>query len=165
MKQKMTKDIIPQDFSLGLACVDAIPVIFFGLTFCTIGLRTNPFLFIGALICLISGALKVLWKVIVVLQKKNIWPLFLQMRIAMPLGFLIMMIGFILQIPQIDFAVLLKALLTLPAAIFFFLGILGMIGMCVFASILDSSDAKSNWIEQLTNGIAQICFFICALIL
>lgn len=36
---------------------------------------------------------------------------------------------------------------------------LGMILMCIFAFRLDSSDPRSNWIEQITNAIAQICIF------
>ena len=44
-------------------------------------------LLIGGVICFAAGMLKVLWKFIVVLQKKNVWPLFVQMRIGMPVGF------------------------------------------------------------------------------
>jgi len=35
-----------------------------------------------------------------------------------------------------------------------------MIMMIVFAVKLDRSNVKSNWIEQITNGIAQGCFFV-----
>ena len=39
-------------------------------------------------------------------------------------------------------------------------GLLGMVLMTVFAFILDSADPRANWIEQLTNGVAQAAFFM-----
>lgn len=87
----MTKDIVPEGFTMGLVLVDALPVIFFAGSMFLIGQRFSSALFmLGALFCLVGGAGKVLWKTIVVLKKKNIWPLFVQMRILMPLGFLLM---------------------------------------------------------------------------
>ena len=84
-KPKITKDTLPEDFTLLLALTDSLPVIFFGACMLLIGRRFSSLLFMaGALLCLIGGAGKVLWKIIVVLQKKNVWPLFIQMRILMP---------------------------------------------------------------------------------
>ena len=94
-------------------------------------------------------------KIIVVLKKKNIWWMFMQMRTLMPVGMLMMLAGGIMCRGNVDF----KAFFLFPAAAFFILGALGMVMMTVFAFVLDSSDLKSNWIEQLTNGFAQICFF------
>ena len=37
----------------------------------------------GALICLLSGVVKVLWKLIAAVFRRNIWPMFVQMRIFM----------------------------------------------------------------------------------
>ena len=37
--------------------------------------------------------------------------------------------------------------------------IFGMVLMGVFAAKLDSADVRSNWIEQLTNTIAQASIF------
>ena len=65
-KQKMTKDIVPENFTISMALVDAIPVIFFGLSMIAISKIFGSVLFlIGAIIVFLSGALKVLWKVIV----------------------------------------------------------------------------------------------------
>lgn len=30
---------------------------------------------------------------------------------------------------------------------------------------LDSSDARANWVEQLTNAAAQLCFFVGLLLM
>lgn len=160
-KHKMTKDIVPEDFTLSLAIVDAIPVIFFGMSMVLLGSRFSGALFIiGALISLFAGAAKVLWKIIVVLKKKNIWFLFLQMRIAMPVGFLMMVISLILNRERLDFNLIWGAIISFPAVVFLAIGLVGMVLMGVFGAVLDGSNVKSNWIEQITNGIAQICIFI-----
>lgn len=160
-KNKMTRDTIPENFTLELAMVDAIPVLFFGGSMVLAGILFRSILFlIGACLCLFAGAAKVLWKVIVVLRHKNIWWLFLQMRILMPVGMLMMLAGGIFASTQTDLHSLLDRALRMPAVLFFIAGILGMCLMTFFAFRLDSSDVKSNWIEQITNGVAQIAFFI-----
>lgn len=158
--KKMTKDTVPEDFTRGLVVVDAIPVILFGMNCILIGrlLDSVPFIF-GAVLALVSGALKVLWKLIVVIKRRNIWPLFLQMRIAMPIGFAVMLLGFVLVL------VFRREILTgihfgIPSLICFGIGLLGMILMGVFAAKLDSSDKKSNWIEQITNAVSQAAILI-----
>ena len=93
----MTKDTIPQDFSLGLALFDALPVILFGMgTWLLWKMTGNVIVLAGAVICFLSGMLKVLWKIIVVIRRKNVWPLFIQMRIGMPAGFVLLILGMIL---------------------------------------------------------------------
>ena len=119
----------------------------------------------GALLCFWAGAAKVLWKIVVVKKKKNIWWLFLQMRIVMPIGFALMLLSVILNRKAIRFAAVLTAVTSFPSVIFFALGILGMVLMGVFASRLDSSDLRSNWIEQLTNTAAQAAIFAGILLL
>lgn len=162
----MTRDTVPENFTLSLAAIDAIPVLFFGATMILIGaFFSNPLFLIGAIVVFVSGLIKVLWKVDVVIKKRNTWWMFLQMRIAMPIGFLIMIIGLVMSRKEIVPAVLISSICSLPSVIFFSFGIIGMILMIVFAVKLDSSDVKSNWIEQATNGIAQIAFFVGVLLL
>ncbi len=162
----MIKDIVPDGFTLSLALIDALPVLFFCASMIVISriFSSNLFL-IGALLCFIAGAAKVLWKIIVVLKKKNIWFLFLQMRILMPIGFAMILISLIMKRAEISFAGMTAAFMSMPSMIFFVIGILGMVLMIVFAIKLDSSDVKANWIEQLTNGIAQAAIFIGLLFL
>lgn len=165
-KSRMTKDTIPEDFTLGLVLVDALPVLFYCGSMLLLGRYLHSSFFAaGALLCLIGGAGKVLWKLIVVLRKKNIWPLFIQMRILMPAGFLLVLEALVLQRNRIRIAGISQAVLQFPSVLFFAVGFLGMILMGVFAVVLDSSDVKANWIEQLTNGIAQASFFIGLLLL
>ena len=165
-KPKMTKDTVPDDFTLSLAAVDALPVLFFGASIILIGLMFRNALFlVGAVLCFWAGAAKVLWKIIVVTKKKNIWWLFMQMRIVMPIGFALMLLAVIISRSTIDFSAVFAAVVSMPSVIFFAIGIIGMTLMGVFASKLDSSDLRSNWIEQLTNAAAQASVFTGILIL
>ncbi len=165
MKQTISKDMVPEGFSLSLALVDSLPVIFFGLASIILGLSFSSIIFIvGAIITFISGLIKVIWKIIVALNKKNIWWMFIQMRIVMPIGFIIMIIGFIIACFSSSISVFFSSLLNPICLIFLILGFIGMIMMVVFAIKLDSSNPKSNWIEQICNGISQACFFIGFLI-
>ncbi len=165
-KPKMTRDTVPENFSLSLALVDALPVLFFGGSTVLIALMfKSPLFLVGALLCFWSGLAKVLWKIIVATRKKNVWWLFLQMRIVMPVGFLLMMLAVALNLGRIDPSALWSAVSSLPSVIFFALGLLGMILMGVFASALNSADVRANWIEQLTNSLAQGCIFIGLLLL
>lgn len=163
---KMTKDTIPQNFTMSLVLVDALPVLFFAASMVAAGFLLKSGLFlVGALLCLWAGAAKVIWKVIVVLKKRNIWWLFLQMRIVMPVGFLLMAAGLAANRKSVDFAALWSAAVSAPAVFFFAVGLLGMALMLVFAFRLDSSDVRANWLEQLTNGAAQAAFFVGILLL
>lgn len=161
---KMTKDIIPDDFTLTLALVDGLPVLFFAGSMILISLmfRNKLFLF-GALLCLFAGLSKVFWKIIVVLRRKNIWFLFLQMRITMPIGMIMILSS--LFIEKIEIKILLSYLLSFPSNVFFTIGMLLMLAMLVFAFTLDNSKKSNNWIEQITNIIAQLSFFIGILLI
>ena len=162
----MTRDTIPENFTLSMALVDALPVIFFGLSMIAISRLFDSKLFlIGAILTFASGAGKVLWKVIVALKQKNIWFWFIQMRIVMPIGFVLMIASLFIDSAKINPAGIGHALISFPSVIFFAIGILGMIMMGVFAKKLDSTDSKSNWIEQLTNGIAQAAIFVGLLLI
>ena len=159
-KPKMTKDIVPENFTLSLAVVDALPVLFFGGSMILTGLLFgSPLFLIGAALCFWAGAAKVLWKIIVVTKKKNVWWMFLQMRIMMPLGFAMMILAVILNQSAIDLPAVFAAIVSLPSVIFFAVGLIGMVLMGAFAAKLDSADVRSNWIEQLTNTLAQAAIF------
>ena len=167
----MTADIVPENFTIGLVITDLIPVVFFGLGMILVGARLKSVLFTaGALVCLAAGAVKVLWKLIVVLKKKNVWPMFVQMRILMPAGFLLMIAGILIsclsgQGRDFPAALLASAVFRLPSGIFFAAWLIGMILMTVFAVRFDSSDLLVNEIEQITNGCAQAALFFGILFL
>lgn len=161
----MNKDIIPENYSLGLAFFDAVPVVLFGIASVILWkIIGGPFILLGGLICFTSGMLKVLWKFIVVIKNKNVWPLFLQMRIGMPIGFLIIIIGLIAAEFRGTLSTFVVALFH-PLPIFFLvLTGLGMAAMIICGSRLDSSDVKDNWIEQTFNTMAQGSFLITTLL-
>ena len=145
VRKRMTKDTIPEGFSVPMVLVDLIPVVFFGLSAVKAGSLFHSTLYMaGAVICLLSGVVKVGWKLIAAVSQRNIWPMFMQMRVLMPVGFLAMLAG----------------LTGFPSCVFFLAGALGMVTMTVFAFQIDSSDPKVNWMEQTVNSLAQICFFI-----
>ena len=160
-KKTLTKDMIPDDFSLGLALTDGLPVIFFGINTLLLGMHFGSKLFLlGAIVSFLSGAGKVLWKVIVAVKRKNIWWLFMQMRIFMPAGFLLMLFALFVDHRLLDGHAFMAGFTSMPSFIFFLFGILSLILMTVFAFTLNNSDLKSNWIEQTTNAIGQLCFMI-----
>lgn len=89
----------------------------------------------------------------------------MQMRIVMPIGFVLMIVSVVLARNAIDMNALKSMILGLPSVIFFGLGILGMVLMGVFAGVLDSKNVKANWIEQITNGLAHISIFVGLLLM
>ena len=160
-RNRMTRETIPEGFSVPMALVDLIPVVFFGLSAVKAGSLFHSTLFMaGAAICLLSGVVKVGWKLIAAASQRNIWPMFVQMRILMPVGFLTMLIALVVDRAGLNGEAMLAGLTGFPACIFFLAGTLGMILMLVFAFRMDSSDPKVNWIEQAINSLTQICFFI-----
>ena len=162
----MNKNTVPKNFTLSLVIVDAIPVVFFCLSILLITTKFKSKLFIlGAILVAFAGLAKVLWKFIVVLFKKNIWFLFIQMRITMPIGLVLIIISLIINKDIISFPSIVNSVLSFPSVIFFVIGIIGMILMLIFGFTLDNKKLKNNWLEQIVNCIAQISFFIGLLLI
>ncbi|MDO5812477.1 MAG: hypothetical protein Q4Q31_05205 [Bacillota bacterium] len=150
-----------QNFTVSLALFDALPVVFFCIGMFLIASRFhNLFFFIGTILCILAGCGKVLWKILVALKKWDIQFLNKQLRILMPLGFLLVIIGLINGRNSIHFTNLIHQMMIFPTCLFFGITIIGMICMNLFAFMLDGTKAKSNWIEQITNAIAQGCFLL-----
>ena len=161
----MDKETVPENYTLSLALFDAVPVVLFGLACWLLWkMSGSVLLLLGGAICLATGLLKVLWKLIVVLKKKNIWPLFVQMRIGMPAGFLLLLIGFVYACIAGDMKPFWISLFHPAPILFLVLSVLGMTAMIVCGSRLDAADAKANWIEEGCNTIAQGAFFIAMLL-
>ena len=160
----ITKDMVPDGFTIPLALVDAIPVLFFAVNIIVLGMKAgfSWLSILGGLLCFLGGGIKVLWKIIVAAKQKNIWWMFIQMRYTMPIGFLLIILGCI-----VDRHALAAAFFGIGAAsiVFFVLWFAGMCLMGVFAKKLDNADPKSNWIEQGTNAVSQICLLIALLLL
>lgn len=166
VKKKFTKDQVPEGFTLRLALVDAIPVIFFAITGVLLGiLSKNIIVFLGIVLCVWAGLAKVIWKIIVAVKKQNIWFLFMQMRIVMPIGFLLMLVGMITIWPYIDWAHWRQVLSWYPVWGPMVAGVIFMAAMMIMAFTLDSGNPKHNWIEQLVNSCGQLCFMLGVIML
>ena len=165
-KKKITRDIVPDDFSLGLAIFDGLPVLFFGIATIMLGtLLSNPLFLMGAFMCFFAGVCKVLWKIIVVIKRKNIWWMFMQMRVLMPVGFLMMILSSIISWRNPEVRDSLHNIIVFPVNCFFIAFLVGMILMMIFAFTLDGTKAKNNWIEQIINALAQFAFLFGIMLL
>ena len=159
--QTLNAKMVPEGFTLSMALVDALPVLLFcGSSFLVAKKFGSALFWAGAVLCIAAGMGKVLWKIIIVARKQNAWLLNRQMRYLMPLGFLLMLLAVCLCREQIPFAALWQAVFSLPAILFFSVGIIGMLCMMIYAKRLDGASAKANWLEQITNTAAQGMLFL-----
>lgn len=70
MRQKITKDTVSGGFSVTMALVDLVPVVFFWLSAIRAGQRFHSKLFmLGAGVRFLSGTVKVLWKLMVAVSR------------------------------------------------------------------------------------------------
>ncbi len=56
---KITKDMVPEGFTLSLAIVDAIPVLLFAVAIIILGIKADfsPLIMLGGFLCFLGGAL------------------------------------------------------------------------------------------------------------
>ena len=156
-REKTTYD----NFTLSLALFDTLPVLFFGIGMLLIaGQFRNTLFLVGAVLCTMAGCGKVLWKILVAGAEKDILLLNRQLRVLMPTGFLLIILGVITDRSRIHLGAILQKMLAFPSVVFFGITVLGMIAMMIFAFKLDSTKARNNWIEQITNSIAQGCLVL-----
>jgi hypothetical protein len=164
MANMTNKENAYKGFTLGMALMDALPVVFFTLSCIFLGMKVDSLLFrIGSALVAIAGIGKVLWKLLLALKDQDIHILNTQMRILMPLGFVLLIIGVILVHP--DWVMVLGAVTMMPSLLFFVLGIIGLFCMGWFAGHMDQTSASNNWREQTVNTLAQACIFLGILFL
>lgn len=155
------KNDIPEGFTLGMALMDLMPVVFFGIGVAAVGRRLNSGLFwTGAVLCIAAGLGKVSWKLCLALMKKNIPLLNRQLRVLMPAGFVLLLAGVLTSPQRLPAAKIWAGVLQMPAALFFAGGIAGMIAMMVMGRTRSSLDAKANWHEQLVNALTQLALLL-----
>ena len=146
----------PDNFTLQLALVDAIPVLEFGAGMLAIASKFKSALFAAGACCsTLAGCGKVLWKIILAVKKRNVLWLNRQFRYLMSSGFVLMLLSLIANRKRIHPGRILKRILHFPAAVFFGLSACGMCAMGIMGVKLDKNRARDNWIEQITNLIAQ----------
>ena len=151
-----------EGFTLGLALVDAIPVLSFGISMVIIASRfDSPLFMVGAALSVLAGCCKVAWKLVLGIAKKDLRWLnkpFVPMQAA---GFLLMLISFILGFGKINWAGVGAALISFPSLLFFIAWICLMGFMGWFRkNKFQNDDAKSNWTAQIINAIGQTCLLL-----
>lgn len=164
-KDKKKLNTIPDGFTLSMAVMDCLPVLFFSVGISVLSLRFDSMLFrIGAFMVILAGTLKVLWKFVLAIGKRDVFFLNRQMRYLMPAGFLILILSLIVDRRKWSVQDILISATGMPALLFWILGILGIICMVWFARHLNGRDAKANWKEQTVNSLSQFCFMVAILV-
>jgi len=150
----MSREEVPQGFTLGMAGMDAVPVVFFaaGSAVLSARLETGSLFMLGAAICTAAGTMKVLWKVLIACRNRNIIGLSRQLRVLMPAGFALMAGSLIAgkKLPA-----LLAGMMRMPSLACFLAGAACLVFMMRLARTEDSADAGANWKEQAVNCLAQ----------
>ena len=151
-----------EGFTLGLALVDAIPVLSFGISMVIIASRFDSLLFmLGASLSVLAGCCKVAWKLVLGIAKKDLRWLnrpFVPMQAT---GFLLMLISFVLGFRKIRWAPVAGALVSFPSLLFFLLwiGLMGFMGW-YRKNRFRHEDARSNWTAQIVNAAGQTCLLL-----
>ena len=143
------------EYTLGLALLDLMPVVLFLLSgLIMYSMYDSPILLAGVLASFTGGFCKAIWKLIIVTGKIDCSGLTRAFRILLPSGFVLM----ILSVPaggRAAFAGLWRSLTMMPAALLFAAGFALMGLMGYLGSHMDSS-AGSNRTEELVNTLAQL---------
>ena len=151
-----------EGFTVGLALVDAIPVLSFGIAMVIIaGKFGSPLFMVGAALSVLAGCCKVAWKLILGIWKKDLRWLnkpFVPMQAA---GFLLMAISFVVGFGKIDWAAVGSGILSFPSALFFvaWIGLMGFMGW-FRKHKFKNEDAKANWTAQIINAVGQTCLLL-----
>ena len=151
-----------EGFTVGLALVDAIPVLSFGISMVIIASRfQSPLFMIGAALSVLAGCCKVAWKLVLGIAKKDLRWLnkpFVPMQAT---GFLLMLISFVTGFGKISWGGVLAAVTGLPSLLFFiaWMGLMGFMGW-FRKHKFSNEDAKSNWTAQIINAVGQTCLLL-----
>ena len=146
-----------EGFTIGLALVDAIPVLSFGIAMVIIATRfQSPLFVVGALLSVLGGCCKVAWKLVLGIAKKDLRWLNKPFVPMMAGGFLLLLVSVLINFTKIDWAGVGAAIISLPSILFFaaWLGLMGFMGW-YRKHKFSNDDAKSNWTAQIINAIGQ----------
>ena len=145
-----------EGFTLSLALVDAIPVLFFGTSMILVAAKfDSPLFIVGAVISTLAGCCKVLWKLILGIWKKDVRWLnkpFVPMQAT---GFMLMLVSFVIGFRTINWSGLLASVTGYPTIIFFTLWIVMMGTMGWYRKNKFDNSARANWTAQIINCVGQ----------
>lgn len=151
-----------EGFTIGLALVDAIPVLSFGISMVIVASRfDSPLFMIGAALSVLAGCCKVAWKLVLGIAKKDLRWLnkpFVPMQAT---GFLLMLVSFVLGFGKINWPGVGAALISFPSLLFFiaWIGLMGFMGWYRKRKF-SNEDAHSNWTAQIVNAVGQTCLLL-----
>ena len=151
-----------EGFTLGLALVDAIPVLSFGISMVIIASKFgSPLFMVGAALSVLAGCCKVAWKLILGIWKKDLRWLnkpFVPMQAS---GFLLMLVSFVIGFRRISWPAVGAALVSFPSLLFFlaWIGLMGFMGW-FRKHKFRNEDAASNWTAQIINAVGQTCLLL-----
>lgn len=151
-----------EGFTLGLALVDAIPVLSFGISMVIVAGRfDSPLFMIGAVLSVLAGCCKVVWKLVLGIWKKDLKWLnkpFLPMQCT---GFCFIFGSLLTGMKRINWPGLLTAVTGFPSILFFLAWICLMFFMGWYRKHkFQRDDARSNWTAQIINAIGQSCLLL-----
>ena len=151
-----------EGFTVGLALVDAIPVLSFGISMVIIASRfDSPTFIIGAVLSVLAGCCKVCWKLILGIRKKDIRLLNKPFVPLMAVGFGFIVGSLIGGWKKISWAGVLASVLSFPSILFFvaWIGLMGFMGW-YRKNKFKNDDAHSNWTAQIINAVGQSCLLL-----
>ena len=151
-----------EGFTIGLALVDAIPVLSFGISMVIIASRFDSTLFtVGAALSVLAGCCKVAWKLVLGIAKKDLRWLNKPFVPMQAIGFLLMLISFVIGFGKIRWGNVLSAVTGIPSILFFVLwiGLMGFMGW-YRKNRFKNDDAHSNWTAQIINAVGQTCLLL-----
>lgn len=154
-------DSVPEGFTLSMALMDCVPVAFFCVGAGVLATRfESPLFRVGVVLIVLAGALKVCWKLVLALARRDVRFLNRQMRYLMPVGFVLALLSLVVDRAKWSPVGVLAHVTAMPSLPFLIAGLAGMVLMGWFARHLDGRDAKANWREQAVNGISQLCIML-----
>ncbi len=151
-----------EGFTVGLALVDAIPVLSFGISMVIIASRfDSPLFMLGAALSVLGGCCKVAWKLVLGITRKDLRWLNKPFVPMMASGFLLILISLGLNLRRIDITAVAAAVTSLPSLLFF----IAWIGLMFFMgwyrkNKFKNDDAHSNWTAQIINALGQTCLLL-----
>ena len=151
-----------EGFTVGLALVDAIPVLSFGISMVIIASRFHsPLFMVGAVLSVLGGCCKVAWKLVLGITKKNLQWLNKPFVPMMASGFLLLLISLIFGFGKINWSGVGLAILSFPSILFFvaWIALMGFMGWYRKHKFV-GDDAHSNWTAQIINAIGQTCLLL-----
>ena len=151
-----------EGFTVGLALVDAIPVLSFGISMLIIASRFHsPLFLLGASLSVLGGCCKVAWKLVLSITRKDLRWLNKPFVPMMAGGFLTILLALALNLRKIDATAVVSAVTGLPSLLFF----IAWIGLMFFMGWyrkkkFRNDDAHANWTAQIINAVGQTCLLL-----